>query len=246
MLGKYRSLEIIKVSKPSYFLVIAIVGFFAALIGFAKTFIAPMAAGTFFAPKVIYIHGAFAFSWIILFFIQTFLIHSKKYNTHQTLGIVGIFIACGAAVTMLPAGMYEAHKGLAQGLGDTAISGIVGAVTSAIMFLGIVIAGVLNRKRGPIHKRLMLLATLVVLWPAWFRFRHYFPSVGRPEIWFAVVLADSWIIISCIWDKWRNGRVHPVFAYVGAFIILEHTFEVIYFDSPAWRVVAKNIYQILS
>lgn len=92
----------------------------------------------------------------------------------------------------------------------------------------------------------MLLATLVVLWPAWFRFRHYFPSVPRPDIWFAVVLADSLIVISCIWDKSINGKVHPVFKFVGVFIILEHIFEVIYFDSPIWRSVAKFIYTSLS
>jgi hypothetical protein len=239
-------LESTRASKPSYFFLIAIVGLLAVFIGFAKTFIAPVTTGTFSAPNIIYIHGAFALSWILLFFVQTLLINSRKYNVHMTLGIFGDFIAFGTASTMLPVGMYAAHKELKQGLGDTAISGIVGVVTSAIMFFGIVIAGVMNRKRGETHKRLMLLATLVVLWPAWFRFRHYFPSVHRPDIWFAVVLADSWILISCVWDKWRNGRVHPVFKYVGAFIILEHSFEVIYFDNSTWRIVAKYIYQLAS
>ena len=239
-------MENIKTSKPSYFFVIAVVGIFAVFIGFSKTFIAPLYAGTFSAPLPIYIHGVFAFSWVLLFFVQVLLINFSSYSVHMTLGIFGILIALGTAITMLPAGLYAVQKELKQGLGDTAISGIVGVATSSIMFLSIVIAGVYNRRRGDIHKRLMLLATLVVLWPAWFRFRHYFPSVNRPEIWFAVVLADFWILLSCIWDKLRNGKVHPVFIYVGAFIILEHTFEVIYFDSPGWRTVAKSIYQLLS
>jgi hypothetical protein len=239
-------LENIRTSKPSYFFLIALIGLSAALIGFTKTFIVPMADGAFFAPGIVYIHGIFAASWILLFFIQTLLINFNKYNVHMTLGIAGVFIALGTAFTMLPVGMYAAHKELSLGLGNTAISGIVGNVTSAIMFLGLVIAGVLNRKKGEIHKRFMLLATLVVLWPAWFRFRHYFPSINRPDIWFAVVLADSWILISCLWDKWRNGNVHPVFKYAGAFIILEHTFEVIFFDSATWRVVAKFLYRSLS
>ncbi len=164
----------------------------------------------------------------------------------MTLGILGVLIAFGTAFTMLPVGIYAVHKELELGLGDTAISSFLGVVTSAIMFISIVIAGILNRKNGETHKRLMLLATLVVLWPAWFRFRHYFPSVNRPDIWFAVVLADSWILISCIWDRWKNGRVHPVFKYVGAFIILEHSFEVIYFDNNTWRVAAKYIYNLMS
>ncbi len=222
------------------------VGLFAVLIGFAKTFIIPVSKGSFSAPSVVYIHGAFAFSWILLFIIQTSLINLKKYSTHILIGTFGILVAFGTAFTMLPVGMYAANKELKQGLGETAISGILGICTSATLFLSLVIAAILNRKNAATHKRLMLLATIVVLWPAWFRFRHYFPSVPRPDIWFAIVLSDSLIVISCIWDKMVNGRVHPVFKYVGLFIILEHTFEVYFFDSPNWRVVSKYIFDFLS
>jgi hypothetical protein len=88
----------------------------------------------------------------------------------------------------------------------------------------------------------MLLATLELLWVAWFRFRHFFPSVPRPDFWFGVVLADSLIVIACIWDKLANGKVHPVLGYIGALLIAEDIFEVIMFDSPTWRGVAKMIY----
>jgi hypothetical protein len=222
------------------------IGLLAVLIGFGKTFIFPVSNGSFSAPLVVYVHGAFAFSWIMLFIIQSSLINLKKYSTHIFLGTLGILIALGTAITMLPVGMYATNRDLKQGFGDSAISGIVGVVTSALMFLGIVIAGIINRKKAATHKRLMLLATLVVLWPAWFRFRHYFPSIPRPDIWFAVVLADSLIVISCIWDKLVNDKVHPVFKYIGVFIIAEHIFEVICFDSPTWRSVAKFIYVSLS
>ncbi len=132
------------------------IGLLAVLIGFAKTFILPVSRGSFSAPGIVYIHGAFAFSWITLFIIQTSLIHLKKYNTHILFGIIGIFIAGGTALTILPVGMYAANRDIKQGLGETAISGIVGVVTSAIMFLGIVIAGIVNRNKPATHKRLML------------------------------------------------------------------------------------------
>ncbi|TVZ60180.1 hypothetical protein NA63_2730 [Flavobacteriaceae bacterium MAR_2010_105] len=232
--------------KPSYFLGIAIVGLLAVAIGFAKTFIGPVSSGSFSAPNVVYIHAALAFSWVLLFFVQTVLIHVSKYRTHMALGIAGVVIAIATAVTMLPVGIYAVNKELAQGLGPTAISTFLGVLTSALMFLGLVLAGLCYRKTAATHKRLMLLATLVVLWPAWFRFRHYFPSVSRPDIWFAVVLADSWIVISCIWDQWKHGRIHPVLKYVGGLIILEHIVELMLFDNPTWRVVANYLYQLLS
>ena len=116
---------------------------------------------------------------------------------------------------------------------------------SGIMFFTLVLVGTLKRRVPESHKRLMLLATIVVLWPAWFRFRHYFPSVPRPEIWFALVLAYSLIIFAWIWDKLKNGLVHPILKYVGLFIILEQTFEVFAFDSPIWRQIAKWSYGLL-
>jgi len=222
------------------------IGLLAVLVGFAKTFILPVSRGSFSAPPIVYIHGAFAFSWIMLFIIQTSLINLRKYNTHIIFGTAGIFIAFGTALTMIQVGMYATNRDLKQGLGEIAISSIVGTVTSAIIFLGIVMTGILNRNKPATHKRLMLLSTLVVLWPAWFRFRHYFPSVPRPDIWFAVVLSDSLIVISCIWDRLANGRIHPVFKYVGGCIIAEHILEVIYFDSSPWRAVAHYIYNLLS
>lgn len=227
---------------PSFFWWMALVGILAVLIGFAKTFIIPMANNAFKAPVIIHVHGAFAFAWIILFLLQTTLIYFNKYNLHAQLGIAGVFIAAGVTGTMIPAAVFVVTRDLSQGLGEFAYSTLLGVITSGLMFLALVIAGVVNRNRAAAHKRFMLLSVIVVLWPAWFRFRHYFPSVPNPEIWFALVLADSLIIVAWIWDKLKNGSVHWVFKYVGLFIILEQTFEVIVFDHPIWRSISKQIY----
>lgn len=234
-----------KIKKPSFFFITAIVGLIAVLIGFGKTFIVPVAEGKFSAPVVIHIHGAFAFSWILLFLIQTSLIHFRKYRVHQLLGILGFFISVGVMITIISAEMNVVKRELGRGVGEAAYSTLIGSVTSAVMFFSLVLIGIIKRNNSESHKRFMLLATIVVLWPAWFRFRHYFPSVPRPDIWFAIVLADSLIVFSWVWDRIKKGRVHPVLKYAGLFIILEHVFEVLAFDSAAWRHIAKWIYYIL-
>lgn len=230
--------------KPSFFLCMAIVGLLTVLIGFAKTFIIPVANNEFKAPLIIHIHGAFAFAWIILFLVQTSLIHFHKYRIHQLLGYSGIFIAAGVMITMIPAALHVVTRDLNQGIGETAYSSLLGVITSGLLFFSLVAAAITKRNNTEAHKRLMLLATIVVLWPAWFRFRHYFPSVPRPEIWFALVLADSLIVIAWIWDKLKNGNIHPVLKYVGLFIILEQSFEVWVYDSPLWRSIAKWVYTV--
>ena len=223
---------------------IAILGLIAAIAGFAKTFFLPVAFGEFKAPLVIHIHGGFAFAWVILFLLQTSFIHFRKYALHKSLGWLGIVIAAGVMITLVPAGMYAVNRDLSDGVGEASYSTLVGVVTSGVMFFAMVVAAMLGRKDPEYHKRFMVLSLIVILWPAWFRFRHYFPSIPRPDIWFALVLADSLIVGAWIWDKVKNGSIHPVLKYVGIFIIVEQSFEVFMFDTPLWRSVAVWMFNL--
>ncbi len=92
----------------------------------------------------------------------------------------------------------------------------------------------------------MLLATLVVIWPAWFRVRHYFPAVPRPDVWFAVVLSYTWIGVAMLPDRLARGAVHAVLAFGGTAVIVEQSLEVAAFDSRWWRAAAQALYGWLS
>lgn len=232
--------------KTKFFLVIGVIGLFAVLTGFSTTFLIPVGIGTFKAPAIIYIHAAFTFSWICLFIIQSLFIQNNNVRQHKLLGFIGVIIAIGITITLIPVGLYQVEKELNQGLGQTAISSIIGTTTSAILFITIILFGILKRNKPSTHKRLMLLATILLLWPAWFRFRHIFPSIPNPEIWFAIVLADSLIIISIIWDKVTYGNINPTLLYFGLFIILEHTVEAFMFGTTLWAELANRIYGILT
>ncbi len=140
-----------KKRRSSFFFVMSLVGLCAVLIGFTKTLFIPVAAGSFKAPFAIHLHGAFAFGWVILFVIQTSLIRFKNYRLHKGLGILGVFMALGTAVTMLPAGVFAVEKELKQGLGEPAISNIVGVCTSAVIFLSLGLAGMVYRKNAAVH-----------------------------------------------------------------------------------------------
>lgn len=230
--------------RTAFFLGMSLTGLAAAFIGFGKTFFLPVSQGSFEAPFIIHLHGAFAFGWIILFFIQAFLIRRSHYSLHARLGILGLIMAAGIAITLFPTGKIVVARDLATGLGDSAYSSILGTIVSGLLFFALVIAGIWNRNRPDFHKRLMLLATIVVLWPAWFRFRHYFPSVPHPEIWFALVLADSLILVLWVHDLMRLKKIHPVSLYIGSFIILEQCIEVWAFDRPLWRTIAREVYRL--
>ncbi len=221
-----------------------LVGLSAIFIGFSKTFFIPVAENNFNAPFSIYFHALLSFLWVLLFTFQAYLIKINKHKLHLKLGVAGLLIAVGAALTLAPVAKFVIVRDLNNGLGETAYSMGVGLLTTGIIFLLLVALGLLYCKKVQFHKRFLLLATIVLLWPAWFRFRHFFPEIPRPDIWFGVVLADSLIIITWIWDKVNNGKVHHVLLYFGIAIILEQSFEVIMFDSPLWRLTGKFIYNI--
>lgn len=230
-----------KKRKPSFFFVVALIGLLACLIGFSKTFIIPSAKGTFSAPAIIYVHAAFVFSWVLLYLLQTSLIQANRYAVHATLGFLGIFIAAGVAITIVFVGHYVVERDLPS-QGDFAYSSFLGNISSPLLFASLVTAGIVNRHKPAVHKRWMLLAMIVVLWPAWFRFRHFFPDVPRPDIWFGWVLADSLILIAWIWDRYQNGFIHPVLRWGGLFIIMEQGFEVFSFGKPFWITASKWLY----
>lgn len=234
-----------KTRKTSFYLLVGIIGFLAVHIGFFSTYIKPTLQSRLTIPIIVHIHGMLAFGWVFLFLLQTVAVKFNNFRLHKKLGYTGFFIAVGILITMLPTGLFQVNRDLANGLGVTAISQIVGVVTTALMFAVLVGAGYVYRKKPKIHKRLLVLATILLLWPAWFRFRHYFPSVPRPDIWFAVVLADSLILLSWIADRITYGKIHPVFLYGGLLIIGEHAFEILVFDSEPWRQVAKTIYEFV-
>lgn len=228
-----------------FFVAMAVLAAVIALIGFASTFFVPLARGSFAGSSVIFAHAAVTFGWIALFVLQPSLIRAGSYDIHVRTGIFGALLAIAVAVTGLHVGAFAAARDFAAGGGPTAISSMVGVATSMAMFLALVASGVAFRGNPEAHKRLMLLATIVVLWPAWFRFRHYFPDVPRPDIWFAVVAADSLIVLAALRDKVVTGRVHPVWLIAGSLVIAEHTFEVIMFDTPAWRAVGQALFDWL-
>ena len=127
----------------------------------------------------------------------------------------------------------------AAGGGEIAFSSLLGSFTSSLIFSALFAAGLVYRRQPDFHKRLMLLATLAIMWPAFFRLRHYFPGVPRPDIWFGFVLGQVVpVTLAMVHDKLTLGRMHPVYRTVGVILIAEAAAEVLLFDSAGWRVAA--------
>ena len=216
----------------------------AVFTGFSTTYFLPMAQRSFAAPLVVHLHGALCLAWVLLFIIQCLLVRARHSRVHRRLGLAGIPVALGVLATGLGTASWATARDLATV--PTALATMIGTLTSLTIFSVFVILGIANRRRPDWHKRLMMLATIVVLWPAYFRFRHLLPWVPRPDIWLALVLADLPILVAAVRDRLVYGRVHPVWAIFGTALFVEQAAEVMLFDTSVWRRLGEAVHGLLT
>jgi len=200
-----------------------------------------MYRGSFVAPAIVHLHGALAFSWIVLLIAQSFLVRVQLTPLHRRVGLMGPPLALGIFLTGVMVALRAARRDFVS-QGPVAASAIVGVFTTLLLFVLLVGLAIYWRRWPDWHKRLMLLATILVLWPAWFRFRHLLPWVSRPEFWLSYVVALAPIGIAALRDRWKYGFVHPVWVYFGTGIILEQGLELLAFDSAAWRPIGMWLF----
>ncbi|HEX5644572.1 MAG TPA: hypothetical protein VFX62_03570, partial [Erythrobacter sp.] len=137
-----------------------------ALAGFFLTYLQPVALGRFDGPAMAHAHGALLFSWLVLVLVQ-----SLRLRSHRKLGWVALALAPAIAASTVAIGVEATGRDLSRGL----VTGMAGNVTAPLVFCGLVGAAIWLRGQPQWHKRLILIATVVMLWPAWFRWRHFMP-----------------------------------------------------------------------
>lgn len=216
---------------------LAIGGLAIALIGFTPTFFRPLAARTFTAPAIVYLHGACAFGWLLTLVAQVELVRRRRVALHRKLGGLGVAFAAAFTVLGVPVGQWATRRDLAAGLGDIARGQFVNILIELMVFGSLVASATVLRRDRAWHSRLMLLATISVLGPAWFRLRHLFPSVPNPIVTFSLI-ADV-VLLVLIAREWRSTRrVHPAYAIVGSAVVLVHLAELFASQSRLWLAFA--------
>jgi hypothetical protein len=161
------------------------------------------------------LHGLVMFGWIVLFVTQTLLVARHRVAWHRRLGIVGAALAAlvvtvGTATVVVAARLGGDH--LPPGMPVPPFVAL--SLLDLLAFAILVGAAVGLRRNGGWHKRLMLLATIVVLDAALNRF------IGAYTSWtLDAQIARNLLVLLCVGiDTLRYRRVHPAFA-VGALLL---------------------------
>ena len=202
------------VGEHRYYVVAAISVIVVVLAGFSID--VPLLSHLGSVSVLVRAHGLIMLTWIMLFFAQALLVARHRVDLHMRLGIFGAALAVAVVVadtaTLITAcrlgGNHMPHMPAPPFLA----LGLFNLSTFAIL-VGVAIA--LRKRRSDWHKRLMLLAMLLLLDAALARFIGVYttwtidPSVVR-----------NLFVLTCIAvDTFRNRRLHPAFVIGGALVI---------------------------
>lgn len=206
----------------NFFLAYVIFAWLAILIGFAPDVIARFTGNAdYVAPWVLIVHVWSFCAWVTLLTLQVGLVRFGKTPWHMRLGLVLSLLVPVMVVSALSAEVYARWIHFASG--QTDVETVVFPMTNVLIFTATACGAFLLRRNSPAHKRMILLATSIILSAATFRVMRNVTNVLVGEaaapgyisewvgtyFWAGPVLL---VALAALYDKLTRGKVHGVLA----------------------------------
>lgn len=204
------------------------------LIGFGPTyFFRPVFTPLRALTPLMHVHGFLFSLWMLLLVVQTTLVAARRTDVHRRLGVLGGIIAALMVPVGVALAISSARNGLAPGSLDP-VTFLAVPLGAMVLFTGFVIAGLVKRRTPAAHKRLMLLATIVIMTPAFARFwfAHRTPQIG-------LALTNLFVIALVAHDWWRDRRLHPVTLWSGLLVFFSGPVRIGIGSTGLWHAFAR-------
>lgn len=252
MTGTRTSSSLIYVSMAMLFVVIAIAGFAPTSLGL----IDGMLKGEQPAPPLImHFHAITMSTWLLLLLVQTMLVNLRRAGLHRKLGTASLVLAPCILLSMIGVELLNVGNSVfttapseaaesAEYLKNISDSLLIHGV-SFLFFPTFYLWAIVVRKRdGDTHKRLMILATVVLMIPALGRLLSV--SQVLPDFGLSVIDARHFYMLvllapALIHDLVNHQTLHRSYriglSMVGVWIVAAHFL----WDSPWWINNAPKI-----
>ncbi len=192
-----------------FYLFLALLFVATAVTGFAPNSVAILSGDLLSPPLVVHLHAATMAAWLILLLAQVSLIAMGRNQWHFTLGLASFVLAPLLVIMMIWVATARYNSDFH---GTAMLFNQCRRILLFSLFFGWAIT--LRIKDPESHKRLVLLATLVLLDAAFFRM-SWLPTFASQN--FSddnIIHAHSWqlmlLVPALLYDYFRLGRVHPV------------------------------------
>lgn len=220
-----------------FYLAMAAFALLVVFVGFAPTY---YLSGQFDGPALtplVQLHGLVFTTWMLLFGVQTTLVATHRTHVHRRLGIVGALVALAMVVIGVVTAIASARRGHTPLPVVPPLAFLAVPIADMVVFGVLVSTAVAMRRRADFHARLMLLATITILGPAFARIRIDAVQDNNPAAF--MVLVTLTVVACAGWDAMRRARLHPAYLWGGLLVILSQPLRLAIARTDAWMAFAR-------
>lgn len=218
-----------------FFTGMGLVALLVALIGFAPSYYLRSFSAAEPLTTLVHLHGGLATAWLLLFIAQTSLVSVGRTDLHRRVGPAGAVLAALVVVVGYATSITAARNGVSPPGGPPPLAFLVVPIATLLSFALLSALSILWRRQRDTHRRLMLLATIAMLPPAFARFRWF--GFGGPPV--AIGGPCLLVVVCMLWDRRAHGRVHPAFFWGGTLLMLSLPLRFGLTQSETWLAVAR-------
>ena len=195
------------------------------------------------APLVLQIHAVAFSGWMILLTTQILLIRARRPLIHMRLGMISVALIPLMTVTAFLSEVYSQNFRFKEP-DERAFFAI--AIYYVIAFPILATLAIVARKNPGAHKRLILLATTVIVGAAYGRWwgGALYRLVGDGlfgTLIYTFAAAELLMLGAVAYDWWTRGRPHRVYEIAIPAILLGQIATTLVYHSPRWQPIARFI-----
>ncbi|MFI4963737.1 MAG: hypothetical protein ACHP9T_00080 [Caulobacterales bacterium] len=228
----------------NFFLALVALTWLGVLMGFVPQMIQHVTQHQRPYPLAVHVHAAAFVTWLVLLTAQVLLVRTRRLALHRKLGYG--MVALGAVMLVVgPTAVWVVQQ---QDFGtpksNPAFLSVQG--TAMISFLVVGGAAVLLRKSPSAHKRLMIIATLVLADAGFARWLgHPIRAAFGKGMWqsyLALSGATALIIVGMgVYDLITRRRLLPAYAAGASWALAGQALAAWLMFVPAWKVLATHL-----
>lgn len=220
-----------------FYVATAVISAVIVFVGFSRTFF----LNSYFAKRdltsLMVFHGIIFSSWLVLLITQASLVAANRTDIHRRLGIVGAILAALMIVVGFTLAIHAAKYGFKTPGLPPPLNFLVVPFFDILVFAVLVGAAFYYRGRPDAHKRLMLVATISILPPAFARMPFALISATFP---LSPFLLGDVVLLGCIlWDVVTHRRLHPAYLWGGLIFFLSFPLRMAIAGTPVWLSFAR-------
>jgi hypothetical protein len=188
-----------------------------------------------------HVHGALMSAWLLVFTSQTLLAAKGNLKFHRQLGLLSVGLGLLIWISMWIASA-RALIGFNPQVGHFLFDVLILQFYSIVLFGLFFPWGIVERRHGAAHKRLLFLSTLSLMQAGIDRM-HWLPGL-HTALYIRFFYLDALLILLFIYDWLILKRIHKV-TWIGSllFVVLQVIVTIIW-GSPAWHNFWFNLMNV--